>query len=91
MLKADSYETQHWAVYCGGGLALLPRFRADAEPALCRIATPAPVPPAGIWLGVHGDNRKIPRVRSVLDCIVEAVRSRSAILAPAEPADAEPR
>lgn len=91
VLKADSYETQHWAVYCGGGLALLPRFRADAEPALCRIATPAPVPPAGIWLGVHGDNRKIPRVRSVLDCIVEAVRSRSAILAPAEPADAEPR
>ena len=31
-LKADSYETQHWAAYCGGGLALLPRFLADVEP-----------------------------------------------------------
>ena len=30
VLKADSYETQHWAAAFGGGLALLPRFRADA-------------------------------------------------------------
>ena len=42
VLKADSYETQHWAAHSGGGLALLPRFRADPEPAFRRIATPAP-------------------------------------------------
>lgn len=78
VLKADSYETQHWAAYCGGGLALLPRFRADAEPALRRIRTPTPVPDAEIWLGVHRENRATPRVRAVLDCIVAAVRSRAA-------------
>jgi DNA-binding transcriptional LysR family regulator len=85
VLKADSYETQHWATYCGGGLAILPRFRADAEPALRRIATPAPVPAADIWLGVHGERRTLPRVRTVLDCISEAVRSRATVLNPSEP------
>jgi DNA-binding transcriptional LysR family regulator len=84
VLKADSYETQHWAVHCGGGLALLPRFRAGAEPALHRIATGTPSPAAEIWLGVHRENRHVPRVRTVLDCIAEAVRSRVVILDPVE-------
>lgn len=84
VLKADSYETQHWAVQCGGGLALLPRFRADAEPALYRITTQTPIPSAEIWLGVHRENRRVPRVRTVLDCIAEAVRSRAAVLDPVE-------
>ena len=86
VLKADSYETQHWATYCSGGLALLRRFRADAEPALRRIATPAPVPTAAIWLGVHREDRATPRVRAVLDCVAEAVRRQSAALNPGETA-----
>lgn len=80
VLRADSYETRHWAACCGGGLALLPRFRADAEPALRRIRTPAPVPSAEIWLGLHRENRKVPRVRTVLDVITDAARNRSAAL-----------
>ena len=80
--KADSHETQYWAAYCSGGLALLPRFRADAEPALRFIATPTPVPSANVWLGVHHDSRSIPRVRVVLDCIAEAVRIRASTLNP---------
>jgi DNA-binding transcriptional LysR family regulator len=84
VLKADSYETQHWAASCGGGLALLPRFRADAEPTLHRIPTPKPAPSADIWLAVHHENRLVPRVRTVLDCIAEAVRNRSAILDPVQ-------
>lgn len=85
VLRADSYETQHWSVSCGGGIALLPRFRADLEPMLLRIdlADPAmPIPQAEIWLGVHRGNRDKPRVRLVLDCIAEAVRSRPTVLAP---------
>ena len=81
-LRADSYETQHWAAYCSGGLALLPRFRADTEPALRRVETPTPVPTAEIWLGVHRETRQVPRVRVVLDLIAEAVRSRAPILNP---------
>ena len=81
-LRADSYETQYWAASCGGGMALLPRFRADSELALRRVETPAPIPPATIWLGVHSENRQVPRVRVVLDLIAETIRSRSAVLNP---------
>ena len=80
--KADSYESQYWAAYCSGGLALLPRFRADPEPALRLNATPVSIPPANVWLGVHRDSRDIPRVRVVLDCIAEAVRIRATDLNP---------
>jgi DNA-binding transcriptional LysR family regulator len=83
-LKADSYETEHWATYCGGGLALLPRLLADVEPALRRIPTSVPAPPAEIWLGVHHENRQVPRVRTVLDLIAEAVRTRAEIFNPPE-------
>src|ERR1700722_1738891 len=84
VLKADSYETQHWAASCRGGPALLPRFRSDAEPTLHRIPTPKPAPSADIWLAVHHENRLVPRVRTVLDYIAEAVRSRAAVLDPAD-------
>jgi DNA-binding transcriptional LysR family regulator len=82
VMKSDSYEMQHWAALNGSGLALLPRFRADAEPALRRVTPPVPLPPAEIWLGVHRENRHKPRVRIVLDTIAAAVRARAAELAP---------
>ena len=84
VLRADSYETQHWSASCAGGLALLPRFRADAEPALRAIPTPVPVPSAEIWLGAHQENRQVPRVRAVLDCIAEMMRSKAAVLNPSQ-------
>ncbi len=89
VLKADSYETQLSAASCGGGIALLPRFRADAEPALRRLATPVRVPDAEIWLGVHRENRSVPRIRTVLDYISGTVRSRAAMLNPGEPVAAD--
>ena len=82
VLRSDSYETQHWATVSGGGLAVLPRFRADAEPALQLLPTDPCVPPADIWLGVHRDNRDVPRVRAVLDCIAAAIRKRASALSP---------
>lgn len=82
VMKSDSYEMQHWAVLSGGGIALLPRFRGDAEPTLRRIETSVPIPGAEISLAVHRENRQIPRIRTVLDCISEAVRSRAASLDP---------
>ncbi len=97
VMKSDSYEMQHWSVVCGGGIALLPRFRGDPDDTLHRITTDVPVPGAEISLGVHRENRHTPRVRTVLDCIFETVRSRGLELdppddsAPAEPAGTGPR
>ncbi|WP_375459270.1 LysR family transcriptional regulator [uncultured Enterovirga sp.] len=78
VLKADSYETQFAAAASGGGLALLPRFRADAESTLSMVPTSTPAPGAQVWLGVHRENRQVPRIRTVLDCIADAVRDRLA-------------
>jgi DNA-binding transcriptional LysR family regulator len=82
MLRTDSRETQVWATLQGGGLALLPCFRADREPALRRLDTPAPAPGAEIWMAVHQDHRQVPRVRAVLDCIAEAARRGAGALYP---------
>ena len=41
LLRTDSRETLFWAVLQAGGLALLPRFRGDNEPALRRLETPS--------------------------------------------------
>jgi DNA-binding transcriptional LysR family regulator len=85
VMKSDSYEVQHSGVMCGGAIALLPRFRADAELILRRIDTHVPIPGAEISLAVHRENRHTPRVRTVLDCIFETVRGRAGTLNPAEP------
>lgn len=82
VMKSDSYEMQYWSVLAGGAVALLPRFRGDAEPALCRIETGVPLPTADISLAVHRENRHTPRVRTVLDCIFDTVKNRSVSLDP---------
>ena len=82
VLRADSFETLHSTTVCGGGLAVLPRFRADPEPLLRRVETASPVPSADIWLGVHRENRDVTRIRMVMEEIATAVRQRNAILDP---------
>ena len=81
--RADSYETQYAMTVCGAGLAVLPRFRADAEPLLRRFTTTAPIPDAEIYLAVHRENRDVPRLRVVLDYIAKTIRTKSLLLNPA--------
>ena len=85
--RADSYETQHAMTVCGAGLAVLPRFRADAEPSLRRLDTTVPIPDADIFLAVHRENRDVPRLRVVLDDIANTIRNKSLLLNPPEIAD----
>jgi DNA-binding transcriptional LysR family regulator len=82
VMRTDSRETQLWATLQGGGLALLPCFRADREHALQRLRLHSPAPEAEIWLAVHRDNRHVPRIRIVLDCIADAARRNADTLNP---------
>jgi DNA-binding transcriptional LysR family regulator len=64
----------------GVGVALLPCYVGDADPALRRLDGPAPAAQE-IWLLVHGDLRRTPRVRAVIDWLDELVeRARTALL-----------
>ena len=70
VLRADSYETQHWSAGNNGGLAVLPRFRADVDQALTRVPVPVPIPSTDVWIAVHRQNRYVPRIRAVLARII---------------------
>lgn len=82
VLRTDSHETQLWSAAFNGGLAILPRFRADREPALKRIETAIPIPSAEIWIAVHRENRHVPRIRALLDVIANTIRTNAATLLP---------
>ena len=79
VLRSDCYESQYWAAASGIGLAVLPRFRGDADKGL-RLLEPAPQ--AEIWLGVSREKRQNARVRTVLDCISNGVKRKANTLYP---------
>lgn len=89
-LRTDSPEAQFRAALCGAGVACLARLRGDAVPAqLHRIEPPgSPVTAVSIWLAVHKDNRRTPRIRLVLDAVVTAFRDHAALLDPPARRDA---
>ncbi|MBR0648717.1 LysR family transcriptional regulator [Roseomonas terrae] len=82
-LRTDSPEAQLQATMCGQGMACLPRLRGDALGHGLRRLRP-PVAPAvvEVWLAVHKDNRRIPRVRLVIDAVAAAVRDLASPLDP---------
>jgi DNA-binding transcriptional LysR family regulator len=70
----------------GMGLACLARYLGDAEPGLVRLPAPKGMPPAPVrdlWLGVHGDMRHMPRIRSFLDALRSGLRQAAGRLRPA--------
>lgn len=85
VLRTDSYETQIRVAASGGGLAVLPCFLADSEVGLRRIETGPAISDADIWLGVHDAHRGVPRIRMVIDCMADAIRSRAAALSRSAP------
>ncbi|GAU03968.1 LysR substrate binding domain protein [Burkholderia stabilis] len=85
---ANDLAAQHRACAAGAGVALLPRFLVDdslAEAGAAPSSTPAPLveltsaPRCNIereiWLVVHPDVRRSPRVQRVADAIADAVRA----------------
>ena len=80
-LRANSRDAHVQAALAGWGLACLPRYLADAESGLERLASPQP-PVRGIGLGVHKDTRRMPRLRLVLDHVTEGLKRLASTLAP---------
>ena len=70
------------AVAAGMGLAALPRFMGDADPALERLPLDARPALRELWLLVHPDLRRSPRVRAVLDHIGAQILADRRLLDP---------
>jgi DNA-binding transcriptional LysR family regulator len=76
VFRCNSTAALETAAAAGAGVAVLPCFVADRDPALVRLEGPEPAPHE-LWLLVHGDLRRTPRVRAViewLDALVAVAR-----------------
>lgn len=74
--RCNSTAALQAAARAGIGVAVLPCFAADSDPELVRLDGPEPVPHE-LWLLVHGDLRRTPRVRAAIewvDAVVETAR-----------------
>ncbi len=80
-LRASSLEMWFDAVRAGVGIALLPCYSADADPALERLTPPIAEQGAEYWVSVHRDLRRTPRVRTVIDWVRQLFRDQPAALA----------
>jgi DNA-binding transcriptional LysR family regulator len=79
VFRCNSTASLHAAARLGLGVAVLPCFVADGDPALARLDGPEPVAHE-LWLLVHGDLRRTPRVRAVIEWVDELVeRARPAL------------
>lgn len=74
VLRTNSVATVVEAVREGLGLGLAPRRIGDRDPRLVRLDTPQPPAPREVWLAYHQDIEPSPRVRAVIDFLVDVLR-----------------
>ena len=69
----------HAAARAGAGIAVLPRYLGDADETLAHVPMPDE-PRDTIWITVHRDLRRAPRVRVLLDHLAAQLRRDRATL-----------
>jgi DNA-binding transcriptional LysR family regulator len=80
--RANTLSLQRDAARAGLGLAVLPHFMGRADPELAWLPSEALPAPRELWLAVHPDVRRSPRVRLIADLVAEAVHGGQESLAP---------
>ncbi len=80
VLRTGSIPAALDAAIAGLGIAALPCFVADPEPALVRL-TPEVIGQPDLYLVVHPDLAKVARVRAVMDYFVERFAAEAELLA----------
>lgn len=75
VLRASDFATHQVAARAGLGCALLPCFMGEIDPDLERVTPGAPELVLGLWLVVHRDLRSNPRVKAMIDFLVDLTHS----------------
>ncbi|WP_346899603.1 LysR family transcriptional regulator [uncultured Roseibium sp.] len=73
VFRTNDSASQAGAARSGSGVALLPCFLGDADPHLKRLPSADAFPPRDIWMLVHDDLRRAPRIRAVMDVLAEII------------------
>ena len=79
-VRCNNWLVLHEAARAGVGLAVLPCFLGDVDPALKRVGGVVSEVFADQWLLVHRDLRALPRVRAVMDAVIELFQRERALL-----------
>jgi len=80
-LLANSREVQLRGVVAGLGIGHLPCYIAAGHPGLIKLDTGAPLT-REIWMGVHRDTRRAPRIMAVQEALVAGIAQCRALLLP---------
>ena len=85
VLRSNDLAVLYQACRAGLGIALLPHFLARSDTALVAVPCDNAPPPRSLWLVVHPDVRRSPRVRAVADSLAEIIAAAAAVLDPQGP------
>lgn len=77
--RASTFPAQALAARAGLGVALLPRFMGDPDPALVRVPLAPLPPPRPVWLLRRSGSSGDPHVREVADFLVALFRRERAL------------
>ncbi|MEM9529428.1 MAG: LysR family transcriptional regulator [Pseudomonadota bacterium] len=80
VLRTDNLTTMRSAVASGLGLARMPCFEGDSEPAIRRADLPLTPSTWGLWILSHVDLRSTARVRVCREFLAEVVLGRSDLI-----------
>ncbi len=80
VFRTNSTASVVSAARAGVGVGLVPRFVGEVEPELVRLDGPTPAHHE-MWLLVHGELRRTPRVAAVIDWLDELVAKAGPLLA----------
>jgi DNA-binding transcriptional LysR family regulator len=87
--RSNGREPMATMAAAGVGLACLPCVLGDAMPGLRRVPTPTPQPLRTLWLGVHRDARRTPRIRVTLAFVAQTLTRLKRTLNPSGDAAAQ--
>jgi DNA-binding transcriptional LysR family regulator len=82
VFRANDLASLRAAAVAGIGLGALPRFIGDADPSLERLPIDGSAATRQLWLAFHPDLKRSPRVRLVVDYLLESIRSNKKLLDP---------
>lgn len=81
VLRSNVQMGLHVAARAGLGLACLPHYEARQDAELAQVPTPIPAPSRELWLVLHADVRRSPRVRAMADVIADVCTEAADIFA----------
>lgn len=79
-VRTNNWMVLHEAARAGAGLAVLPCYLGDPDPALHRVGGVIEDVTVDQWLLVHRDLRGLPRVRAVMDAVINLLQQHKPLL-----------